>query len=148
MHYYGPWQFWFDPFISEMESFSAFHGMQLTRFHQDSAWWAMEFAHPLGGHAIISVMMEREDECIIYGTWNVTDFDLDQLSGHPGVRTIVRPNPEAVSKALNETLTTMCGWQTNELKVSDQPLGWKSSSTREMYEKRTKYPPLLNPPQP
>lgn len=148
MHYYGEWQYWFDPIIPAMRRFGEYHGMRVMEFYRDNPRWTFEFAHPIGGFGLIILKMEVPDRCELYGTWEVIDHGKSERRIHEELRINTTPTDQSVSQALSETLETICNWSVSELKLLPTPFRFagEEKMTKEQIENLLTYPPLLNPP--
>lgn len=148
MHYYGEWQYWFDPIIPAMRRFGTHHGMRVMEFYRDSPRWSFEFAAPQGGDGLIILKMDTADRCEIWGLWNVINYNLNERRIHDSVALTSLPTDEGVSAGLYNALQTICGWDLTDTKLLPEPFrfaGEEKMTTEEINQLLFR-PPLLNPP--
>lgn len=148
MHYYGEWQYWFDPIIPAMRRFGEYHGMRVMEFYRDQPRWSFEFALPQGGNGLILLIMESARECEIVGLWNLIDYDVSERRIHDSARLVSLPADEAVSTALSAMLEIICNWKVDELKLLPDPFRFAGEErmTKQEIDHLLFNPPLLNPP--
>jgi len=98
-----------------LKAFTEKHNLKIQKYYHEAPDWDLQFKHPKGGMAQITVRRDGEDHVRIAASWQLNDYDTYPAFQKYSDFSRCTLQPQELSPCLTEALKTVLSWDRSAL---------------------------------